>query len=188
MDDDAPALSTLDAYAVLGVGPDVTPRDLRRAYRRALLEAHPDQGGTREALEQVRAAHDLLRSAAEPSTPIATPPAPATEPAVTIEPAGAPGDEVAPGEETARLERREPVVVAAAPTPRPMAGAAARATDRFATAQRFATTAPAAETDRPRRARPRRRGRFEQLLERELLRRTDRRVRLVGADHAGGRA
>lgn len=40
-------------WAALGVDRDVTPEDLKAAYRRRVLETHPDQGGDAEALRKV---------------------------------------------------------------------------------------------------------------------------------------
>jgi curved DNA-binding protein CbpA len=45
-------------WAVLGVKPGVTPAELKAAYRRRVLEHHPDQGGNAEALRRVLAAYD----------------------------------------------------------------------------------------------------------------------------------
>lgn len=55
-------MTRIDPYQVLGItDPDhATWRDIRTAYRARLKTAHPDHGGSREALEQVQAAHDLL--------------------------------------------------------------------------------------------------------------------------------
>jgi len=56
------AMTRIDPYQVLGItDPDhATRRDIHTAYRARLKAAHPDHGGSREALEQVQAAHDLL--------------------------------------------------------------------------------------------------------------------------------
>lgn len=50
------------ACAVLGVAPECSPCEARRAYRRQLLEAHPDKGGSPEAFNRVRRAWDILRA------------------------------------------------------------------------------------------------------------------------------
>ncbi len=51
---DAAELNMIDAAAVLGVSPFVDARRLRSAYRRLLLEHHPDRhaGSAQEAHEQ----------------------------------------------------------------------------------------------------------------------------------------
>ena len=48
------------ACAILGVPPDVDPDDLRAAYRIRLKEAHPDLGGSDEAVRGVIAAYQRL--------------------------------------------------------------------------------------------------------------------------------
>lgn len=205
MDDDASSLLSLDPCAVLGVRPDATARELRRAYRRALLAVHPDQGGSREALDLVRSAYDRLRRTAGPDGSTTTPaptrdlaprrPASATDRPVVAAPST--GSQDTPDHALTVLDHDEPLGAAittgaeAAPTPVPtMTAAGARAAARFVTAQRFTTASEPATSARPRRrVSGRTRNRFEQLLERELVRRSDRRVRLVGAtDHTGGRA
>lgn len=47
-------------YEVLGVRPDVSHDDLRRAYRRLLRETHPDTGGTAAAFQAVQQAWELV--------------------------------------------------------------------------------------------------------------------------------
>lgn len=47
-------------YEVLGVRPDVSHDDLRRAYRRLLRETHPDTGGTAAAFQAVQQAWGLV--------------------------------------------------------------------------------------------------------------------------------
>ncbi|MFK4791765.1 DnaJ domain-containing protein [Microbacterium sp. ZW T5_56] len=53
------------AYEVLGVAPDVTDEELRRAYRLRLREAHPDTGGDAALFVRVQEAWELV------GTPIA---------------------------------------------------------------------------------------------------------------------
>jgi curved DNA-binding protein CbpA len=47
-------------YEVLGVRPDVSHDELRRAYRRLLRETHPDTGGTAAAFQAVQQAWELV--------------------------------------------------------------------------------------------------------------------------------
>jgi len=44
----------------LGVGPDVLPDDLRRAYKRTALRVHPDKGGRVEDFQEVQRAYSIL--------------------------------------------------------------------------------------------------------------------------------
>ncbi|GAA2065653.1 MULTISPECIES: nuclease-related domain-containing protein [Leifsonia] len=55
---DSPAAPS--PYEVLGVRPDVSHDDLRRAYRRLLRETHPDTGGTAAAFQAVQRAWELV--------------------------------------------------------------------------------------------------------------------------------
>lgn len=49
-----------EAYGILGLSADVTPADVKVAYRRRVTEAHPDQGGTAAEFIKVRAAYEIL--------------------------------------------------------------------------------------------------------------------------------
>lgn len=51
-------------YEVLGVAPDATAEELKRAYRRALREAHPDAGGDAARFHAVQRAWERIGSAA----------------------------------------------------------------------------------------------------------------------------
>jgi hypothetical protein len=48
------------ARQTLGVGAGATEADIRAAYRQRIATAHPDQGGTSEAVAKLTAARDLL--------------------------------------------------------------------------------------------------------------------------------
>ncbi len=48
------------AHEVLGVSRDASDDEVRSAYRDAVTDAHPDQGGSREALQRLRDARDAL--------------------------------------------------------------------------------------------------------------------------------
>lgn len=52
-------------YALLGVERGASAADVRRAYRRALVTAHPDKGGPRERFERLQAAFAVLSDPAE---------------------------------------------------------------------------------------------------------------------------
>ena len=49
-----------DAYAVLDVAPDAPPERIARAYRRAMVRAHPDRGGSPERAQLVNCAYEVL--------------------------------------------------------------------------------------------------------------------------------
>lgn len=51
---------TASAYEVLGVVPDVSDEDLRRAYRLRLRQTHPDTGGDAATFIQVQRAWELI--------------------------------------------------------------------------------------------------------------------------------
>lgn len=53
----------MDPYHILGLSPNATPDDIKRAYRRLVKQFHPDKNPTDEAREQVRlinAAYEIL--------------------------------------------------------------------------------------------------------------------------------
>jgi curved DNA-binding protein CbpA len=53
--------SDKDWYAILGVAPDATPEDIKRAYRRKISEAHSDtNGGDDELAKIINLARDTL--------------------------------------------------------------------------------------------------------------------------------
>jgi len=53
-------LSPEEARAILGVGPDAERTEIQAAYRRLMLRAHPDLGGTAGLAAQINAARDRL--------------------------------------------------------------------------------------------------------------------------------
>ena len=52
--------SQFEAYKLLGVSPGASDDELKRAYRKALRQAHPDHGGTSEQFARVQAAWETL--------------------------------------------------------------------------------------------------------------------------------
>ncbi len=50
----------LDPYATLNVKRDATPEQIKRAYRKAAMKAHPDRGGDAEKFHQVQLAYEVL--------------------------------------------------------------------------------------------------------------------------------
>lgn len=55
-----PPVPDADARAVLGVGPDAGPEEIRAAHRKLIASVHPDRGGSPELTRQVNAARDRL--------------------------------------------------------------------------------------------------------------------------------
>jgi cation transport ATPase len=51
---------TPDYYATLGLKPTATAADIKAAYRAAAKRAHPDAGGSAEAMRRVNEAHRVL--------------------------------------------------------------------------------------------------------------------------------
>jgi hypothetical protein len=49
-----------EARRILGVGPEATPAEIRRAYRSKMASAHPDRGGAHEQAARLTAARDRL--------------------------------------------------------------------------------------------------------------------------------
>jgi hypothetical protein len=50
----------VQARAILGVGPEATPTEIRAAYRAKMVRAHPDRGGTHAEAARLTAARDRL--------------------------------------------------------------------------------------------------------------------------------
>ncbi|MFC3477584.1 ferredoxin Fer [Halobacterium litoreum] len=49
-------------HEILDVAPDADDEAIERAYRRKVMETHPDQGGSTEAFQLVRAAYDAIEA------------------------------------------------------------------------------------------------------------------------------
>ena len=49
-------------FEILDLDPDADDADLDRAYRRRVLETHPDQGGSSREFQRVRAAYEELKA------------------------------------------------------------------------------------------------------------------------------
>jgi curved DNA-binding protein CbpA len=53
-------LNQTNLYELLGVEDDVSPADLKTAYRRKLLEEHPDKGGDQAKFDEIQRAYGIL--------------------------------------------------------------------------------------------------------------------------------
>ena len=53
-------------FDTLGIDPDADEREVERAYKRRVKEAHPDHGGSAEEFHAVRAAYEELTSGSRP--------------------------------------------------------------------------------------------------------------------------
>lgn len=60
-----PRPGPVSAWDVLGIGPDATLRDIKRAYRLKALDAHPDRGGDAEAFRDITRAYEKLTARSE---------------------------------------------------------------------------------------------------------------------------
>lgn len=49
-----------DFYELLGVAKDVSPDELRRAYKRTAMRSHPDKGGSTEGFQELQRAYSIL--------------------------------------------------------------------------------------------------------------------------------
>lgn len=49
-----------EARAILGIGPDASPQEIRAAYRSKMATGHPDRGGSHNEAARLTAARDRL--------------------------------------------------------------------------------------------------------------------------------
>lgn len=54
------ARESMTHYDTLGLQPDATPEDIKRAFRAKASAAHPDKGGSTTAMQAINKAHDVL--------------------------------------------------------------------------------------------------------------------------------
>jgi DnaJ-class molecular chaperone len=47
-------------WVVLGISPEATVEDVKRAFRRKALKCHPDQGGAASTFQEVKKAYDAI--------------------------------------------------------------------------------------------------------------------------------
>lgn len=57
---DATTMSRVEALAVLGLGPDAKPSDIKAAHRRLMQRHHPDHGGSDSLAAKINRAKDVL--------------------------------------------------------------------------------------------------------------------------------
>ncbi len=55
-----PETSAAEAYRRLGLETDASEAEIKRAYREAVKEVHPDRGGDEEAFKQITEAYERL--------------------------------------------------------------------------------------------------------------------------------
>jgi hypothetical protein len=65
----------VDPYAVLGVRPGSSERQIAAAYREQAKRWHPDVAGDDERMAEINAAYDMIRAAAQHKAPAVPPPA-----------------------------------------------------------------------------------------------------------------
>ena len=57
---ETPGVRPVDPRSVLGVSPDASAEEVKGAFRRKALEAHPDRGGSAEAFITLKRAYDAI--------------------------------------------------------------------------------------------------------------------------------
>jgi curved DNA-binding protein len=51
----------MNYYNILGVQPDASPEEIKRAYRKLAMEHHPDRGGDADRFKQITEAYETLK-------------------------------------------------------------------------------------------------------------------------------
>jgi hypothetical protein len=71
--DEEPSDKKLDKdypYCVFGLSKSASDDDMKKAYRKSVLRAHPDKGGTPELFRKVREAWDYFKSYLSTQSPV----------------------------------------------------------------------------------------------------------------------
>lgn len=58
---DVKGMGELDPFKILGVSPNATKEEVKKAYRKKAKEAHPDSGGSHEEMTKVNAAWEAIQ-------------------------------------------------------------------------------------------------------------------------------
>ena len=58
-------MSKRDYYEVLGVGKNASPDEIKKAFRRAAVEHHPDRGGDEEKFKELNEAYEVLKDSSK---------------------------------------------------------------------------------------------------------------------------
>ena len=54
-------MSKADYYDLLGVKKDASPDEIKKAFRRAAVEHHPDRGGDEAKFKEINEAYEVLK-------------------------------------------------------------------------------------------------------------------------------
>ena len=54
-------MAKADYYDLLGVKKDASPDEIKKAFRRAAIEHHPDRGGDEEKFKEINEAYEVLK-------------------------------------------------------------------------------------------------------------------------------
>ena len=55
----------MNHYSTLGVNSNATPQEIKKAYKKASMQHHPDRGGNSDEFVKIQAAYETLRDPAK---------------------------------------------------------------------------------------------------------------------------